>query len=366
MRPHAILTYELKDPSNRTLFKLNHTRNCGISKAFNNKTRYFNNVFVNQEVDKAQKKLTNREIKPKPETLQADFIPFDSSHVTITDKIPDEIHSPSFNYNNFVQQTKQKQQKELEKSQQNEQAFTSLPKETSDACRLVKNFKPVPPKKEASIYDDDDEEVDDLKLLEEYFALYADRFKEADEKMPKWRIIYERNGNLDTIFYGSRRMECRVQNIKNLGLLYSDQNKSILNINQPTNKIILQYQSKRFKSKNINNNNINIHESDSIITKYVKKEDLDHFNNIKSCIYIPGKQPLYVNMDFSYLPVCRIIKTRSIESTKTEQIESIKTEQILPEITTIQEQQQKTVTRQEIKNRLFAKSEALKKKRMKN
>jgi len=361
MRPHAILTYELKDPSNRSLFKLKHTRNCAISKAFNNKTRYFNNVFVNQEVDKAQKKLTNREIKPKPETLQADFIPFDSSHVKISDKIPDEMPSPSLNYINFVQQIKQKQQKELEKSQKNEQASTSLSKETSDACRLVKNFKPVSPKKDASIYDDDDEEVDDLKLLEEYFALYADRFKEADEKMPKWRVIYERNGNLDTIFYGSRRMECRVNNIKNLGFLYSDQNKSILNVNQPTNKIILQYQSKRFKSKNINNN-INIHESGSIITKYVKKDDLDHFNNIKSCIFIPGKQPLYVNIDFSYLPVCRIIKTRSIESNKTEQIESIKTEPILPKTSTVQEHQQKTVSRQDIKNRLFAKSEALKKK----
>jgi hypothetical protein len=100
-------------------------------------------------------------------------------------------------------------------------------------------------------------------------------------------------------------MECRV-NIKNLGLLYSDQNKSILIVNQPTIKIILQYQSKRFKSKNINNNYIHIHESGSIVTKYVKKY---HFTNIKSCIFIPGKQPLYVNIDFSYLPVCRIIKT---------------------------------------------------------
>jgi len=93
------------------------------------------------------------------------------------------------------------------------------------------------------------------------------------------------------------------------------------------------------------NNNINIHESGSIILKYVKKNDSDHFNNIKQCIFILGKQPLYVNIDFSYLPVCRIIKNQS---------ESIKTEPILPKTSTVQEHQQKTVSRHPgQKKRLF-------------
>jgi hypothetical protein len=213
MKPAAILKYELKNPSSRSLFQKIQKTFCSISKAIQNKNqnRYFNRINLNQEESVQQNQIVNRNIKPKSEFLQADFIPFinnNNNKKLISSSSASSTASISINFNNFVKQAKQNQQKEIEESQQN------VVEVFSDACRLVKNFKPEPSKTEASIYSDDDEPIDDLQILEDYFAMYADRFKQADEKMPKWRIIYERSGNLDTIFYGSRQMKCQLNNIR--------------------------------------------------------------------------------------------------------------------------------------------------------
>ena len=63
--------------------------------------------------------------------------------------------------------------------------------------------------------------------------------------------MYERTGNLDTVFRSSRRMECRLKNIKSLGLKYSDADTSVINVNNSTNKLILTYESKRIKKSSL-------------------------------------------------------------------------------------------------------------------
>jgi len=188
----------------------------------------------------------------------------------------------------------------------------------SDACRLVKNFGQEESASVDNFSDNDDNEPkDDLKLFDDYYL------NEQEEKMPKWRIIYEKTGNLDTMFHGSRRMECRLNNVKHLGLKYFDDDKSIINVNNPTNKFILQYYSKRIKKNITSITTTTASDEADLNVKYVKKDDSN--TNVKSILRI-GLQS-YLNVNFSYIPVNRTNKIKSSSlATEVNEIKNVKFE----------------------------------------
>ena len=86
-------------------------------------------------------------------------------------------------YELFVDQKKREQLQELEfEKQQNERVKIGLPRIESDATRLVSDFRPASPPpdyvaKKHSIYCDDDETDEELKLLEEYYLKYKDNIR---------------------------------------------------------------------------------------------------------------------------------------------------------------------------------------------
>ena len=148
-------------------------------------------------------------------------------------------------YQLFVEQKKREQLQELEfKKQQNERVKMRLPRIESDATRLVSDFRPASPPpdyvaKNQSIYIDDDEADDELELLEEYFLEYKDRFESNDEKMPKWRIMYELTGKFEHVFRASQHMSCKLKNIDNMKLKFTDPQKTTINVKESTNNFIL-------------------------------------------------------------------------------------------------------------------------------
>ena len=81
------------------------------------------------------------------------------------------------------------------------------------------------------------------ELFEEW---YGDLYLEGtlNEKCPRWRVHYEITGRTDKIFRGAKRMEIKaVDALKSFK--YLDKEKTRVNLNDPTNKLILDYQNKR-------------------------------------------------------------------------------------------------------------------------
>ncbi len=66
------------------------------------------------------------------------------------------------------------------------------------------------------------------------------------ENVPRWRIHYEYTGRTDKIFRGAKRLEVRTNDfIKSLKFL--DAEKTTVNLLDPTNKFLLEYENKRRK-----------------------------------------------------------------------------------------------------------------------
>ena len=81
------------------------------------------------------------------------------------------------------------------------------------------------------------------ELFEEWYG-YLYREGTLNEKCPRWRVHYEITGRTDKIFRGAKRMEVKaVDALKSFK--YLDKEKTRVNLNDPTNKLILDYQNKR-------------------------------------------------------------------------------------------------------------------------
>ena len=270
---------------------------ASIRNAFTNQTRYFNQTQITHETSKP---FANN---PTNEFKQSDFIQlFGQTLNSKTDTT--QVKKPT-EYDIFIENARKQQE-----SEQNDVE--------PDACRLVKNFRPMSPppalaNKKQSIYSDDDESDDELDLLEEYFLEYADRFNECSEKMPKWRVIYERTGNVDSIFRASRRMECKLNNIKQLSLKYKDEEKTVINVNDSTNKLILTYESKRIKKAMTTSSS-----DESISNHTTQQKTYESDEKVISRLRI--SKNCFVNVDFTYIPSSH--KTADQKETKNELIET--------------------------------------------
>jgi len=212
-----------------------------------------------------------------------------------TPQLPESQSKPS-QYELFVNEHKRQQQ---QKSEQEEREKNGQPKIDSDATRLVSDFRPPSPPpdyeaKKQSIYSDDDETDDELELLEEYFREYKDRFESNDEKMPKWRIMYERTGNFNTVFRAAKRMSCKIKKIDNFKFKFTDSQKTTINVNEATNNLILKYEKKRGKSGFVTS--IQCEHK----VKYFKRDS----DNSDRIVKLSTGKDTHVIVDFSVVPVC--------------------------------------------------------------
>lgn len=92
-----------------------------------------------------------------------------------------------------------------------------------------------------------DASEDEISLQDAYVELYSDVIESLYEKPSKWRIMYERTGQLDWKFKGEKKMLVRVEDFTNLKLKFLDEKKTRLNVKDSTNNLILAYQSKKLK-----------------------------------------------------------------------------------------------------------------------
>jgi hypothetical protein len=154
----------------------------------------------------------------------------------------------------------------------------------SSACRLNLSFvAPLPiekiindenDKKESSSsssssdesdFLEDDSEVDENRYYSQYAmykSLYSKCFEELYEKPPKWRVVYERTGQIDVKFRGATKMGVKLDDVRHSGLKFIDTNKTSLDVDDTTNKLKILYESKRHRfinetpaPKQINNSN---------------------------------------------------------------------------------------------------------------
>jgi hypothetical protein len=142
-------------------------------------------------------------------------------------------------------------------------------------CVLNRNFVPPPPpppkteaKKEASDSadeeeedeeesdefdeddDDDEEEIDPFQYL---IDEYSDVLDELYVKPSRWRRLYEMTGRVDFKFKGARSLAVNLDDCRKSKLKFVDKEKSVLNVKDTTNNLILLYQSKRIKKSSVVN-----------------------------------------------------------------------------------------------------------------
>lgn len=310
MRPFAVLKYILKNPYviNRNIFSSRPQKKMEFNqKKTLNQNRYFNcNTNLNELESNQPIKVEN--FNKNVKFVQSDFIPLKG----VTPKQPVVKPMPQLRpqsprrpqlsqYELFVEQKKREQLQELEfEKQQNERVKNGLPKFESDATRLVPDFRSQSPPpdyvaKKESIYSDDDETDDELELLEEYFLEYKDRFESNDEKMPKWRIMYELTGKFEHVFRASQHMSCKLKNIDNMKLKFTDTQQTTINVKEPTNNFILKYEEKKVKSKFVTSR-VCEHK-----VKYFRRDSDDSNDRI---VKISTGKNSYVTVDFSVVPVC--------------------------------------------------------------
>lgn len=83
-----------------------------------------------------------------------------------------------------------------------------------------------------------------------YENLYGDVIQEEFyEKPSRWRLMYERTGLMNFKFNGGKRLELKAVDIRKSKLKFLDSEKTRLNVNEPTNKLILAYRQKKLESK---------------------------------------------------------------------------------------------------------------------
>lgn len=118
----------------------------------------------------------------------------------------------------------------------------------SAACTFNPNFRPPSPAPKQSIYSDDDDSDDGLDLLDLFDMWYGDLYKDGtlNENIPRWRLHYEYTGRVDKVFKGEKKMLVKISDI-NESLKFTDDSRTKVQLNDPTNKLVLAYQDKKVK-----------------------------------------------------------------------------------------------------------------------
>lgn len=108
----------------------------------------------------------------------------------------------------------------------------------------------MPPQPERSAiqspYSDDDDSDDGRDLLDLFDEWYGDLYRQENlnENVPRWRRHYERTGRFDIVFRGAKRMEAKFKDCLTF-FKFSDEDKTVVDLTDPTNKLILSYMEKK-------------------------------------------------------------------------------------------------------------------------
>ena len=121
------------------------------------------------------------------------------------------------------------------------------PIQRNTASTLNSNFVREPsPEGEPSIYSDDDNSDDVKSMLELMDEWYGDLYEEGtlNEKIPRWRMHYELTGQVDKIFRGEKKMQVKISDALDV-FKFTNEDKTSINLNEPTNKLIISYETKK-------------------------------------------------------------------------------------------------------------------------
>ncbi len=68
-----------------------------------------------------------------------------------------------------------------------------------------------------------------------------------NENTPRWRRYYDQTGRFDIVFRGATRLEAGMRDVREI-YKFADEAKTVVNLADPTNKLLLLYQEKKAKS----------------------------------------------------------------------------------------------------------------------
>ena len=83
---------------------------------------------------------------------------------------------------------------------------------------------------------------DMLNHLSQYAQYLGDSYS---ENLPRWRLHYERTGKVNIKFRGESSLQIKLKDVKKGNMKFLDAEKTTINVNDTTNKLILIYESKR-------------------------------------------------------------------------------------------------------------------------
>jgi len=123
------------------------------------------------------------------------------------------------------------------------------PETRSAACTFNPDFRAPTPPPRTSLYSDDDESDEEMNLLELFEEWYGDLYREGaiNENTPRWRRYYDQTGRFDIVFRGATRLEAGMRDVREI-YKFADEAKTVVNLADPTNKLLLLYQEKKAKS----------------------------------------------------------------------------------------------------------------------
>jgi hypothetical protein len=123
------------------------------------------------------------------------------------------------------------------------------PETRSAACTFNPDFRAPTPPPRTSLYSDDDESDEEMNMLDLFEEWYGDLYREGalNENTPRWRRYYDQTGRFDIVFRGATRLEAGMRDVREI-YKFADEAKTVVNLADPTNKLLLLYQEKKAKS----------------------------------------------------------------------------------------------------------------------
>lgn len=67
----------------------------------------------------------------------------------------------------------------------------------------------------------------------------------CDNNIPKWRLVYEYTGTLNVKFRSEKKLQIKLDDIRNTKMRFLDEEKTTINVKESTNDLIIRYKSKK-------------------------------------------------------------------------------------------------------------------------
>ncbi len=121
-----------------------------------------------------------------------------------------------------------------------------------------------------------------MKTSKEMIEYMNNEFGDLNDKyaknVPKWRLHYERTGQLGVKFRGASRLEIKINDVQKGNMKFIDKEKTVVDCKDTTNKLILTYEDKRKKVRIVTNSDPGDFVVDDLPIEDVDNEELINEN----------------------------------------------------------------------------------------